>query len=158
MVAEVPPNAVYVPSEAIRLSTPCHSDAEIQAEAKAALGPPPDAESSPPQTFLTPSHNIACAMSQDSVRCDIRNKEWTGPAKPADCHLDWNNSVEVTASEEGHVLCAGDTLFGVDYPILRYGRYLKSRAITCVSKSNGLTCTNKAGDGFFLSYEELKLF
>jgi hypothetical protein len=161
-VVEVPPDAAYVPTEASQLVTPCRSYAEIEAEAKpeestgtAERTAPDDAR---PQFFYTPSHNIGCALSPDGVRCDIRSKTWTGPPKPADCHTDWGNSVSVTASEAGHVLCAGDTLLTGTYGELPYGNVLQRGAITCLSKSNGLTCTNRAGDGFFLSVQELKLY
>jgi hypothetical protein len=160
-VAEVPPNAAYVPEEATHLVTPCNH-AEIEAEAKAETRKSEQEEPAPgyvrPQLFYTPSHNIGCALSPERVRCDIRSKTWSGPPKPADCHTDWGNSVGVAASGGGEVLCAGDTLLTGTYGELPYGNVLQRGAITCTSKSNGLTCVNKAGDGFFLSVQELKLF
>jgi hypothetical protein len=110
------------------------------------------------QFFYTPSANIGCAMLPDSVRCDIREKRWKPPPKPGDCMLDWGNSVSISAAEGSRILCAGDTLLGGTYGELPYGNVLRRGAITCVSRSAGLTCMNENGSGFFLSYQRLTLF
>src|SRR5882724_4480043 len=81
--------------------------------AHAGLGAPP----SPSVTqvdeaiFRTPSKNIACALTSKSVRCDIVNKSWQPPPKPADCQLDWGFGVFLENGQAGF-LCAGDTVAG----------------------------------------------
>lgn len=110
------------------------------------------------QFFYTPSANIGCALLPRAVRCDIRKRGWKPPSKPRDCMLDWGNSVSVGATEGARILCAGDTLLGGSYGQLPYGNVLRRGAITCVSRSVGLTCRNKEGSGFFLSYQRLTLF
>ena len=111
-----------------------------------------------PQLFYMPSANIGCALLPDAVRCDIRERRWKPPPKPRDCMLDWGNSVSAGATEGARVLCAGDTLLGGTYGELPYGHALRRGAITCVSRSAGLTCRNMEGSGFFLSYQRLTLF
>lgn len=59
-----------------------------------------ESESQPrSQFFYTPFANIGCALSPDSVRCDIREKGWNPPPKPRDCALDWGNSASVCATD-----------------------------------------------------------
>jgi len=154
--ANVPPNAIYVPEETTQLITPCRSWKSIQDEGEPEeVEEPEDARA---QFFYTPSHNIGCALSPESVRCDIRHKAWTPPPKPSDCPLDWGHSVAVSNVEGGHVLCAGDTLLTGNYGTLPYGRLLRRGSITCKSHADGLRCTNRSQEGFFLSVEELRLF
>jgi hypothetical protein len=153
--ANVPPNAIYVPEETTQLTTPCRTYASIQAEAEPEAEEP---ESVPERSFYTPSRNIGCILTSNSVRCDIRHKTWTPPPRPSDCMLDWGHSVSAGIGETGHVLCAGDTLLTGDYGVLPYGRRISQGAMTCVSHENGLTCSGQSRDGFFLSVEELRLF
>lgn len=115
---------------------------------------------SPPraQFFYTPSANIGCALMPDAVRCDIRDRRWEPSPKPSDCTLDWGNGVSVGATGGARIICAGDTLLGGTYGELPYGNALQRGAITCVSRSAGLTCRNQDGSGFLLSYQRLTLF
>lgn len=159
VVAEVPPDAIFVPSEASQLTTPCRSYKSIQAEEQVeAESDASSAEVPQSSSFFTPSRNIACAVSFESVRCDIASKSWSPPAKPADCQLDWGNSVTVGTAEAAQVLCAGDTLFGGHYRVLGYGDSIERGGISCLSGTAGVRCSNQNGEGFLLSYQRLKLF
>jgi hypothetical protein len=151
--ARLPANAIYVPEESTQLSTPCRSDDSIRRERE------PEEPTAPrTQGFYTPSHNIGCALSSDSIRCDIREKTWMPPPKPAVCQLDWGNSVTIDSGGGAHVLCAGDTLLGGSYRELPYGQVLEHGPITCTSRLSGLECESRSGSGFFLSVQTLKLF
>jgi hypothetical protein len=159
VVAEVPPDAIFVPSEASQLTTPCRSFESIQAEERRETeSDTSSAGVSQSSFFFTPSRNIACAISSESVRCDIATKSWSPPAKPADCQLDWGNSVTVGTAEAAQVLCAGDTLLGGHYRVLGYGNSTERGGISCLSGTGGVRCSNQSEEGFFLSYQRLEVF
>ena len=46
----------------------------------------------------------------------------------------------------------------VRYVTLRYGRTWRNGAYTCRSRLTGLTCTNRAGHGLFLSRVSYRAF
>ncbi|MCO8271907.1 hypothetical protein M1L60_15030 [Actinoplanes sp. TRM 88003] len=108
--------------------------------------------------FRTPSQNIACALTESEVRCDIVRKTWKPPAKPADCELDWGNGLVVSGGEATFT-CAGDTLVGTSETTLEYGQALRSGTVRCDSDSAGLTCKDdETGHGFTLAQSRYTLF
>ena len=114
--------------------------------------------------FATPSRNIACAGDRTELRCDIRQTSGTPPPKPKSCRFDWGSSFVVTPGpKKGRGLCVSDTVLpspGKPIRILQYGRsiVLGKRAIVCTSRRTGLTCRTKAGHGFTLSRQVIRLF
>jgi hypothetical protein len=116
---------------------------------------------SPPRrlsSFQTPSGNIACGLARQSARCDIKDRSWTPPPKPASCPLDWGQGLVVSGSGKGQVVCAGDTVLNPDAPVLDYGERAGVGGVVCDSESSGVTCTSGAGHGFFISRESYRLF
>ena len=115
-------------------------------------GPPPiEARDVADAMFRTPSGNITCDLSPSSVRCDIADKRWTPPPRPASCDLDWGNGLYIAAGKAG-MTCAGDTLIGSAETSLDYGRALRSGDVRCDSRSAGVTCTSeRTGHGFTLA-------
>jgi hypothetical protein len=109
--------------------------------------------------FQTPSGNIACAMGGGFVRCDIQEHSWTAPPKPSFCDVDWGGGLEVGRKDPADYVCAGDTVFSPENPVLQYGeRQIKNR-FRCTSKQKGVRCVNtKSGHGFFLSRDDVRLF
>jgi hypothetical protein len=108
--------------------------------------------------FRTPSQNIACALTESAVRCDIVRKSWKPPAKPVDCDLDWGNGMAVSAGRATFT-CAGDTLVGTSETTLEYGQALRSGSVRCESAHVGLTCKDdKTGHGFTLASGRYTLF
>ena len=105
-------------------------------------------------TFRMPSGNIACGYSTDfgpvTLRCDILSgmkprprgtlRATTGPA------LSMGRGT-------ARPTCAGDTVYDLKAPVLKYGSVWKRGPFTCVSLLIGLSCTNRTGHGFFLSKE-----
>lgn len=39
-------------------------------------------------SFTSPSGNVGCYLDQTTVRCDISERDWSPPPRPADCELD----------------------------------------------------------------------
>ena len=108
--------------------------------------------------FQTPSHNIGCYLDASSARCDISQKSWTPPPKPADCELDWGGGLSVDPRSSG-VVCAGDTVLDASAPVLAYGEASEAGDFVCVSDQTGMTCTHRpSGHGFQLSRQSYKLF
>lgn len=109
--------------------------------------------------FKTATRNIGCAMSGDSVRCDIRKRSWSPPPKPADCDVDWGQGVAVDQSGKADFVCAGDTTLDPTFPTLAYGEDSRVGDFNCASRESGVTCTNLSTEhGFLLNQERYKLF
>ncbi|MGD9572897.1 MAG: DUF6636 domain-containing protein [Thermoleophilia bacterium] len=115
--------------------------------------------------FATPTRNIACAGDKREMRCDIRVTNATPPPRPASCNFDWGQAYVITPGKrKGRGLCASDTVLpspGQRIRILRYGtsiRFGPGGQIVCISRRTGLTCRNKAGHGFTLSRQAIRLF
>jgi hypothetical protein len=73
------------------------------------------------------------------------------------CQLDWTG-VSLGLSSRGRPTCAGDTAYDPRSRILGYGRTWQRAGITCVSRTIGLRCTNRAHHGFELARERWRVF
>ena len=125
---------------------------------KTSIPPLPPKPTGPSVRFSMPSGNIGCTMQSDGgvVRCDIRQRDWAPPAKPADCKTDFGHAV-VLGKTAGFV-CAGDTVL-IGAPVLPYGSTSRQGKYECRSDEVGVTCTNlESGHGFLLSAAEYRLF
>jgi len=110
-----------------------------------------------PTWFSTPSTNISCAVSADSARCDIVERTWTPPAKPADCPLDWGSSLVVGAGQVARFACNSDTVYRPEVQV-PFGRRVVDGSMSCDVVTEGVTCRADDGHGFFLSRESYRLF
>jgi hypothetical protein len=110
-------------------------------------------------TFQSPSGNIGCAMSRSfGVRCDIRNKTWQAPPKPASCELDWGFGLNLDRRGRATFVCAGDTVLGQGRH-LPFGQSIRRGRFVCRSKRIGMRCINlRNGHGFLLSREVARRF
>lgn len=106
------------------------------------------------EVFQTPSRNIACGyvtgLGPASLRCDIRSG--LRPEPRSACELDWTG-LTLGVTGRARPSCAGDTVASPDARILGYGRTWSRGGFTCLSARIGLMCTNRSGNGFFLSKE-----
>lgn len=161
--------------------------AVVAAGAAAAVAAPADAAPAPRlvraadySAFVTPSGNITCMFLQGSVRCDIVNRTYRTPRRPASCPLAYGNAFLL--GKRASIGCVGDTVLGtaatgtaqtrwlsarngVVVPTamgraagLRYGWRMSNRGITCASTTAGVTCTNAAKRGFTLAKTGYRLF
>ena len=112
--------------------------------------------------FQTPSHNIGCYMSTQAggfVRCDIRERSWRPPPKPAYCDVDWGQGIQVGKRRPGQFVCPGDTVLDPGAPVLPYGQASQAGAIRCRGTKLGLICgVRKTGHGFFIARGRYDLF
>jgi hypothetical protein len=109
--------------------------------------------------FATPSRNIACMMTADEVRCDVAQRTWQTPPKPADCIGDFGNGASVTGPGPGRLTCAGDTVADPALTVLAYGQGVRFGGVVSVSRETGMRCTNEAtGHGFRVARASYDLF
>jgi hypothetical protein len=107
--------------------------------------------------FRTPSDNIGCLMTPTSAVCDLRERNWEPPPRPADCELDFGQGVFVDGDRSG-LTCAGDTQLVPDAPVLEYGTGWVLGAVRCTSAKDGVTCLNTATSrGFSVSRDRFEL-
>src|ERR1044072_6646795 len=104
------------------------------AGAPAALAVPAMVQAGP---FQSPSGNIGCYINKAAVRCDIREREWKPPKKPASCELDWGYGLSIARKGRGAVVCAGDTALGAG-PMIAYGGTVSRGRFTCRSLTTGV--------------------
>jgi hypothetical protein len=99
--------------------------------------------------FSSPTGNIRCTISADDARCDIRDRGWRPPPRPASCQLEWGNGARVTGAG-AELACAGDPVGGG--PALDYGRAITRGPFRCTSDQDGVTCEHTPSrHGFTLS-------
>ena len=82
-----------------------------------AIGPIPvtTREVSELTNFSSPSGNIGCYIEPTNVRCDIAERTWSPPPKPASCPevVGWGQGLQLDVGRPAGFVCAGDTAFDV---------------------------------------------
>ena len=125
---------------------------------KLACPAPADREVNELTGFVAPSGNLSCMIDADWARCDIIDRDWTPPPRPADCEFDYGQGISLGPGEQAQFVCAGDTAFGAD-EVLPYGESLMAGVLRCESAESGITCRDvQTGHGFSLSREAYRLF
>jgi len=112
------------------------------------------------QSFRSPSGNIGCVMFEGGARCDIRDRDWSPPPRPARCpeQVDFGQGLAVSHGGRASFVCAGDTALDPSGTPLAYGEVSEVGGTECISRRAGVTCANHAGHGFFVSIQSYKLF
>ena len=122
-------------------------------------GPAPaDQEVNELTGFISPTGNVACMMDHSWARCDIIDHDWSPPARPADCELDYGGGIHIAPGAPAEFVCAGDTVFGTDN-VLPYGESISAGVLRCESADSGITCRDtKTGHGFSIARQAYQLF
>ena len=108
--------------------------------------------------FQSPSGNIACAVLDGELRCDVGDYTFTPPERPADCPLAWGHAIVLGPTGPAHFGCAGDTVLNADVPVLDYGTQAVSGDYQCESREDGISCATVDGaHGFLLSRDYYSL-
>lgn len=108
--------------------------------------------------FQSPSGNIGCALSKQSVRCDVARKFWRPPPKPSSCPVDWGNGLTLGRQGKPRYTCAGDTVLGQGRK-LAYGKSVSVGRFRCTSRKGAMRCINRRNNhGFALSRERARRF
>jgi hypothetical protein len=115
--------------------------------------------------FTTPTGNIACQMTDTSptgdgeARCDVAERTWPVPPKPADCTGAYGGGASVSGAGKGMLTCAGDTVADPGLRVLAYGQAVAYGGIVCDSQETGVRCVNRAtGHGFRVARASYDLF
>lgn len=109
-------------------------------------------------TFRSPSGNIGCVLLGGEARCDIRDRAWSPPPRPASCRLDYGQGLVVGRGGPGRFVCAGDTALDPSAKPLPYDTGARAGGFLCVSRTNGIRCQSPSGHGFFLSRQREERF
>jgi hypothetical protein len=119
---------------------------------------PVDREVSELTGFISPTGNVACMIDADWARCDIIDRDWSAPPRPADCEFDYGQGISLAPGEQAQFVCAGDTAFGPD-EVLPYGESITAGLLRCESADSGITCRDtQSGHGFSISQQAYRLF
>ena len=134
-----------------------------------ALAAPAEAARTPVPGIRTPSGNISCFAEPGPppvLQCQIKQADYSGKLV-AYCGqprigVDWGG-FSLGATRKGGVTCTGGVLYDPDtqrlvFTTLPYGRSWQQGPFRCTSRPTGLTCTNRAGHGLFVSRESYRLF
>jgi hypothetical protein len=110
--------------------------------------------------FRTPSGNIGCVMFGGGARCDIRKRDWKPLPRPASCsrEVDYGQGLQIAHRGQASFVCAGDTALEPGLASLSYGTASRVGGSECISRSDGVTCVNQAGHGFFISVQSYQVF
>ncbi len=108
--------------------------------------------------FKTPTGNIACAVYENYLRCDLRVIDTKPPPSPKDCELDWGHAFSMDVRGKPGRICAGDFVGSGTEPVLDYGKTWEYQGFRCNSEKTGLTCVNQNKQGWMLKRSEQRLF
>ncbi len=108
-------------------------------------------------TFETPSENIQCTVGQGAgvqsdITCTIieRSGSFALP-RPRDCSSDWGHTFSMREYGPVEVFCGPTNRSRNGFSKAEYGVTGEFGGFTCNSSKRGLKCTNRDGNGFFLS-------
>lgn len=101
------------------------------------------------ETFVLPSGNIWCSMTQTSATCTIKQFSFAPPTPPPGCTGTVGPVFTVTADGAGQPCVPEVPSRPDDAPVLEYGQASTIGDVTCYSSRNGATCRhNPTGQGF----------
>jgi hypothetical protein len=121
----------------------------------------------------SPSGNLSClyvprsgALGVPELLCNVRRSSYGARlqrlCRSGKAGVDWHG-FELTPTKKATVVCSGGILYDPSrqkptYTTLAYGHTWRHGAFTCVSRVTGLSCTNRARHGLFLSRAFYRLF
>lgn len=115
--------------------------------------------------FRSPSGNIRCLGDGDDgsgsinrgVFCSMNG--WD-EAKPRDCDLDWTPVLRLNPAGAARKtgVCHGDIVHHPEAKILPYGQSVRGQGWQCVSRADGIRCTNGKKRGFHISRSRQAVF
>ncbi|WP_231395906.1 DUF6636 domain-containing protein [Mycobacterium sp. URHD0025] len=108
--------------------------------------------------FTSPSGNVGCYLDASTARCDIRDRSWAPPLRPASCEFAYGQGVTLRRGRPAAFVCAGDSALGAGAE-LSYGDSITAGTLRCESADSGITCRDtKTRHGFALSRQAYHLF
>jgi hypothetical protein len=149
-------------TQAVATASPATSTAApVSSSPSSTTTPSPPAPIVHVATFKSPSGNIGCMIIDGTARCDIRQRTWSPPPRPASCPnvVDFGQGLTVAGSGLGRLVCAGDTTLDPAAQVLPYGTDTVAGGFRCASATSGMTCTSThTGHGFFIAVQGYRVF
>lgn len=112
--------------------------------------------------ILSPTGNIYCQIQPGAfAECGVLEQDWEPPPQPADCPLDWGETISVgIGGGPADFVCAGDSSYGgPESERLPYGHAVRAGGLTCLSEESGMTCwAEESRRGFTVSRADYRLF
>jgi hypothetical protein len=106
--------------------------------------------------FHSPSRNIYCSMTSDTLSCDVSGHAWKlWGCSDAGC---FGHRFTLPANGAAHARRSSDSMIGFTTRTLGYGFRITNGRLACESRQDGLTCTNQHGNRMHLNgnFYELK--
>jgi hypothetical protein len=112
--------------------------------------------------ILSPTGNIYCQVDPGTfAECGVLEQDWEPPPQPADCPLDWGETISVgIGGSPADFVCAGDSSYGgPESERLPYGHAVRADGLICLSEESGMTCwAEESRRGFTVSRTDYRLF
>ncbi len=115
-------------------------------------------------TFETPSENIQCTVGEEAgiesdITCTIIEKSGSfALPRPNGCNADWGHTFSMREKGPVEILCTKTSTSRDGYSRADYGVTGEFGGFRCESMTKGLKCTNRDGNGFFLSRKLQRVF
>ncbi len=147
------------------LFTGCHSASAPMTNSVAAVTPNIRSASvlvnrqvTAPIGFTAPSGNVRCHLDATTARCDIAERSWAPPLRPASCELDYGHGITLSPARRAQFVCAGDAVPSADAELAEHDS-ITAGTLRCESTATGITCLDTlARHGFALSRDAYHLF
>lgn len=102
-----------------------------------------------PVRFRSPTGNIGCLVDSGQARCDVADRNWTLPPRPADCAMTWGGGLQLAGGDPARPTCGGAGVVDPSAAELGYDKAVRLGDVTCVSRRTGVECRNAGtGHGF----------
>ena len=108
--------------------------------------------------FTSPSGNVGCLVDATMARCDIAERSWAPPLRPADCEFGYGQGITLSPGRPAEFVCAGDTTLASGDK-LAYGDSITAGRLRCESADAEISCRDTVtGHGFAISRDAYHLF
>lgn len=105
--------------------------------------------------FHSPTRNIYCSMTADSVSCDVSGHAWKlWGCSDSGCY---GHRFTLPANGAAYAQRSSDSMVGFTTTSLGYGFRITNGMLSCESRQDGLTCKNQHGGSMQLNRNIYKL-
>ncbi|CAA9411217.1 MAG: hypothetical protein AVDCRST_MAG66-2051 [uncultured Pseudonocardia sp.] len=109
--------------------------------------------------FASPTGNITCSITDVGARCDVDERSWALPPRPAGCTSAYGTGVVLQPGRPAQLSCTGDALTAGGLGVLAYGSAVRSAGMTCTSRETGVRCEDAGSDhGFEVARATYRVF
>ncbi|WP_231965718.1 hypothetical protein [Mycobacterium sp. E802] len=111
-----------------------------------------------PTSFSSPSGSVRCRLDAELARCDVTDRSWAPPMRPASCEFDYGRGISVRPGRPAAFVCATDTTPQANTQ-LSERESITAGTLRCESAGTGIRCRDmKSRHGFAISRQGYQLF